>query len=256
MEYFILGFAALLASGLTLFSGFGLGTLLMPVFAVFFPIDVAIALTATVHLLNNLFKLVLFANHAVKEVVLRFGIPAVVAALLGAWLLVWLSDLQPLFSYSLFSNSYEVMPVKLVVAILMLGFAGLEVIPESRGPSFEARSLPLGGLLSGFFGGLSGHQGAFRSAFLLRCGLSKEQFIATGVVIACMVDFSRLAVYLPHVASATSQRSLILVTAIASAFIGTYLGTRFLKKVTMRALQMIVSIMLGLIALFLGAGIL
>ncbi|WP_206054762.1 hypothetical protein [Nitrosococcus wardiae] len=49
--------AAFLASLLTLFSGFGLGTLLMPVVAIFFPVTVAVALTAFVYLLNNLFKL-------------------------------------------------------------------------------------------------------------------------------------------------------------------------------------------------------
>jgi hypothetical protein len=35
-------------SGLTLFSGFGLGTVLMPAFAVFFPVPTAIAATAVV----------------------------------------------------------------------------------------------------------------------------------------------------------------------------------------------------------------
>ena len=33
---------------------------------------------------------------------------------------------------------------------------------------------------SGFFGGLSGMQGALRSAFLARAGLSKEAFVASG----------------------------------------------------------------------------
>ena len=47
-----------------------------------------------------------------------------------------------------------------------------------------AAFLAAGGLLSGFLGGLSGHQGALRSAFLIKCGLSKEVFIASGVVIA------------------------------------------------------------------------
>ncbi len=37
MAYFIVAAVALLASGLTLFSGFGLGTLLLPAFALFFP---------------------------------------------------------------------------------------------------------------------------------------------------------------------------------------------------------------------------
>ena len=49
----VCGFA-LLASGLTFFSGFGLGTLLLPAFAPFFPVDRAIALTAAVHFLNGL----------------------------------------------------------------------------------------------------------------------------------------------------------------------------------------------------------
>ncbi|MEK9138207.1 MAG: sulfite exporter TauE/SafE family protein, partial [Bacteroidota bacterium] len=59
MEYLIVCTIALLASGLTLFSGFGLGTLLLPAFILFFPPDVAVGMTAIVHFLNNIFKLVL-----------------------------------------------------------------------------------------------------------------------------------------------------------------------------------------------------
>lgn len=39
----MIGVAALLTSDLTLFSGFGLGTIPMPVFALFFPVPLAIA---------------------------------------------------------------------------------------------------------------------------------------------------------------------------------------------------------------------
>ena len=39
MEYFVIPLAAFAASMLTLFSGFGLGTLLMPVVAIFFPVE-------------------------------------------------------------------------------------------------------------------------------------------------------------------------------------------------------------------------
>ena len=58
MDYVIISIVALLVSGLTFFSGFGLGTLLMPAFALFFPIEVAVAATAIVHLANNIFKLI------------------------------------------------------------------------------------------------------------------------------------------------------------------------------------------------------
>ena len=64
VQYIVICAVALAVSGLTLFSGFGLGTLLMPVFAIFFPIEVAIAATAVVHLANNIFKLALLSRHA------------------------------------------------------------------------------------------------------------------------------------------------------------------------------------------------
>ena len=84
MDYLIVCIAALVASGLTFFSGFGLGTLLLPTFVLFFPLPSAVAMTAVVHLLNNLFKLVLVGRHADKDVVVRFGAPAVVSAFVGA----------------------------------------------------------------------------------------------------------------------------------------------------------------------------
>jgi hypothetical protein len=43
IQYVVLCTTALVVSGLTLFSGFGLGTLLMPVFAIFFPLGTSVA---------------------------------------------------------------------------------------------------------------------------------------------------------------------------------------------------------------------
>lgn len=56
MEYVVIPFTALFVSSLTLFSGFGRGTVLMPAFAIFFPVPVAVAATAVVHVANNVFK--------------------------------------------------------------------------------------------------------------------------------------------------------------------------------------------------------
>lgn len=256
MEYSIVCIAALLASGLTLFSGFGLGTLLLPVFAIFFPVEIAVAVTAIVHLLNNLFKLVLLGKYADKSVVLKFGLPAIAAAFLGAWLLVRLSDLKPIVNYTLLSHGFHVMPVKLIIAIMMATFAMFELIPRFEKMSFEAKYLPLGGILSGFFGGLSGHQGALRSAFLIRSGLSKEGFIATGIVISCLVDFSRLSIYSTHLLfQGIGDRRFLLLSAIASAFLGAFVGNRLVKKITMRTVHIIVSVMIFGIAIGLAAGI-
>ncbi len=256
MEYVIICLAAVAASGLTLFSGFGLGTLLMPVFALFFPVDTAIALTALVHFLNNLFKLALLGRFADKSVVVQFGGPAILSALLGAQLLVVLSGMEPIFAYSFLGRHLEVTPVKLVIAVLMAAFAAVELSPRLEGVSFEKRLLPLGGILSGFFGGLSGNQGALRSPFLLRCGLSREGFIATGVVIACLVDVSRVSVYGSHFYAAGGMENLsLLAAATGSAFLGAFMGSRLMKRVTLRSIQLLVSAMLFGIALGLGIGL-
>lgn len=75
---------ALIVAALTLFSGFGLGTPLMPALALFFPVPIAEAAAAVVHLANNLFKVVLVGRHTDRRVVLRFALPAVFTAIGGA----------------------------------------------------------------------------------------------------------------------------------------------------------------------------
>lgn len=253
MEYVVVCGVALCASGLTLFSGFGLGTLLMPAFAFFFPVDLAIGMTAIVHLANNLFKLGLLGKHANRNIVVTFGLPAIGAAFLGAMTLHWLSELQPWIRYELGNRDCAILPHKLIVAVIMALFAILEVTPWLDKLALPKKLLPIGGLMSGYLGGLSGHQGALRSAVLVKAGLSKESFIATGVVIAVLVDLTRMAVYSGHVARAPEWR--IVVAAIAAAFVGSFVGSRLVKKVTLRAIQILVSVLLLVIALLLGAGI-
>jgi hypothetical protein len=256
LEYIFICLAALLASGLTLFSGFGLGTLLLPVMALFFPVDLAIALTAVVHALNNLFKCWLLGRYADRAVVLKFGLPAILAALMGAWTLLYLSDLPPLLAYQVWGREAQVMPVKLVVAILMVIFALFELAPRRAPFALTPRYLPLGGVVSGFFGGLSGHQGALRSAFLIRAGLTKESFIATGVVISVMVDLPRIVMYgatLPGLGLGGNH--LLLAAAVLAAFGGAWLGNRWLAKVTLRLVQLLVALMLLAIAAALGSGL-
>jgi len=256
MDYLIVSAVAFLASALTLFSGFGLGTLLMPAVALFFPLPLAIALTEVVHLLNNLFKLLLLGRRADKAVLFRFGVPAVLSALIGATMLDWLTNLPPLYNYEYSGKMFAVLPVKAVLGAIILVFVGLELTPRFSALRVDSKFLPLGGLLSGFFGGLSGHQGAFRSMFLLKAGMGKETFVATGVVIAVMVDVARLVIYgsgLP--AWDKLDQSGILVSATLSAFLGAYLGAKLLEKVTIVSIQRAVSLLLAVIAAGLVIGV-
>lgn len=256
MEYVVVCIAALLASGLTLFSGFGLGTLLMPVVAIFFPLKIAIAITAIVHLANNLFKFALMGRQAEKSILLKFGAPAVVAAFLGAGLLNRLGAVQSIFEYTAFGREMEVSPLKLVVGVLIILFVFLELSERFSKIELDRKWLPLGGAISGFFGGLSGHQGAFRSMFLLKAGIGKEAFVATGIVLAVMVDLSRMVVYGAGAAAyGKDVRWGLVGAACVSASLGAYVGARMLKKVTIRAVQLSVSSLLLVVALGLITGV-
>jgi hypothetical protein len=155
VEYAVVALVACLASCLTFFTGFGLGTLLLPAFAVFFPVPEAVALTACVHFLNGLFKLALVGRRAAWPVVLRFGAPAVVAAFGGAAVLRWLGNLEPIARYHLGGRTFAIEPVKVAIAVLMVGFAIVELSRRIKDASVSVRWLPVGGLVSGFFGGLS-----------------------------------------------------------------------------------------------------
>ncbi len=257
MEILIVSIVALMASALTLFSGFGLGTLLMPVVAIFFPLEIAIAITAMVHLANNVFKVALLGRQADHSTLIRFGIPAVLCAFLGAFVLSWLSGMEPFFAYIAFEKQLLVSPIKLIVGLLILIFVLLELSPKFSAVKFDKKYLPFGGAISGFFGGLSGHQGAFRSMFLLKAGLTKEKFVATGVMLAVMVDISRMAMYGWEMSAQRQEIEWQLVIAASlSAFVGAYFGVRLLKKITIRTIQIAVSALLVIISLGLISGLL
>lgn len=257
MQLAVICGVAFAASLLTFFTGFGLGTLLLPAFAAFFPAEVAVALTAVVHFLNSVFKLLLVGRHANVRVAVRFGVPAIAAAFGGALVLGWLAGREALLTYELAGRSFEVSPVAFVIAVLMVAFAALELWPRFKRVSIPLRYLPVGGLLTGFFGGLSGHQGALRSAFLIRAGLEKASFIATGVVIAAVVDVTRLAVYSERFFAADLVRNAPLLGAAAlAAFAGAVAGAQLLHKVSLRFIEVGVAVLLVLVAAGLGSGML
>lgn len=245
MNYIIICSIAFLGSGLTLFSGFGLGTLLTPVFALFFPIDIAIAMTAVVHFLNNLFKLLLVGRATDWSIVKQFGTPSVLAAILGAFTLKMLENADILTTYTAFGHVWSVSFLKIIIGFLLIFFAFWEIIPVLNRLNFDKKYLTVGGFLSGFLGGLAGLQGVMRSAFLVRVGLSKESFIATGVVIACLIDISRLGVYSERWRSANDLIDWSLVAAATlAAFVGAYIGSKMIEKVTIQSVQKLVAVLL------------
>lgn len=256
MTYIVIALSAFIFAGLTFFSGFGLATVLTPVLILFFPVPIAISLTAIVHFLNNVFKFILVGKKGNIEVLLKFGLPAMLGAIFGSLVLIMISKKNFTLNYQLFHHNLHVEFVNFIIGILILIFAFLEIIPQSTEISFNKNLLPFGGILSGFFGGLSGHQGAFRSIFLLKCNLNEEQFIATGIQIAFLVDIVRLPIYgINFLNKEITNEFPIMGLAIISAFLGSYLANKYMQKVTITLIRNIITIMLLFISIGLIVGV-
>ena len=165
--------------------------------------------------------------------------------------------LPPVGHYQLLGKPIEVQSAKFAIGVLLMAFTMLELSPRFQALGFSPKLMPVGGLLSGFFGGVAGMQGALRSAFLIRAGLSKEAFIASGVVIACFIDAARLTEYVPNIFGRQLELDYpVLVTAVLAAFAGAAAGNKYLKKMTLHRLQRLVAIMLLFVSMGLMAGLL
>lgn len=256
MEIAIIALLTFIVAGLTFFTGFGLATILMPVLAFFFPVDIAIALTGVIHFANNLFRVILVGGYADPKVLVRFGIPAVVASFAGAWLLLRIAALPVLFRYAIGNHYFAVMPVNLMIALMLVVFSLSEIFHYFERSVRKGRGkLVLGGVVSGFFGGLTGIQGALRGAFLIRLGLPKEAYIATSAAISCFVDFTRLSVYATRFTASNLKAQIpLLFATTAAAVVGSYVGKRLLPDITSGLIRKLVVVMLLGTAVALGGG--
>jgi len=253
MEIIVISLVAFFAAILTFFSGFGLGTILTPVMMIFFPVEIAIAFTGIVHFSNNIFKLLIVGEKANKKVLIRFGIPAIFAAFFGSYILINMDTNYIMYSYTLMGELQSISYVKFLISIILIVFALIDLIPFFKKLKFGEKSLPLGGFLSGFFGGLSGNQGALRSSFLIKLNLEKQTFIATTVVISFFVDLTRLGVYSTNLFKINLEEHLVIgICSVSSAILGAVVGNKLLKKVTLNSIRVLVATLI----LFLATGLL
>ena len=123
MDFAIIIAVSCFASLLTFFSGFGLGTLLTPAFMLFFPVEIAIAMTGIVHFSNNLFKLGLVGKSINYPILLKFGVPAMLGGFGGALLLNELNSFTTTIPYSIGNWNYATRSVNLAIAGVMIFFA-------------------------------------------------------------------------------------------------------------------------------------
>jgi hypothetical protein len=232
---------AFIAGGTATITGFGIGSLLTPLLAIRLGTQLAVAAVAVPHAAGTALRCVRL-RHAIDWPVLwRFGIPSAVGGLAGA---LWQGELSNLVLT-------RVLGALLVLAGIS-GLAELAVRVQLRGPAAI-----LGGLLSGFFGGLVGNQGGIRSAALLGVSLPPERFVATATASALLVDAVRLPIYLYHSGDGLLQHSGLVALAIGGVLAGTLYGERVLRQLPESQFRRIVSVLLvvlGVSLLITGVG--
>ena len=256
MDVLIISLVTFFAAILTFFSGFGLGTILTPFMMIYFPVEIAIAFTGVVHFSNNIFKLFLIGKKASKVILIKFGIPAILASFIGSYLLFELDSDNIFFSYILYDKKIEISTTTFIISLLLIAFAAFDLIPYFSKLKFAKTLIPLGGFLSGFFGGLSGNQGALRSAFLIKMGLKKDEKKLTTVVISSFVDLTRLSVYYLNIINIDlSSYSSLAFFSISSGVIGSFLGHKVLKKITYKYIRLLVAWLIIFLALGLLFGL-
>ena len=235
----ILAAAGLVAGGIASIAGFGIGSVLTPVFAARTGTQLAVAAVAIPHFIGTAQRFWRLRRHVDRKVLWGFGIASAIGGLAGALAHVWVSNRG----------------LSLVFGALLILAAISEFSGWMQRVQWGRRAAWVAGVLSGGFGGLVGNQGGIRSAAMLGFDVPKESFVATATAIGLFVDFARLPVYL-----ATQWREIAdvwpgVLAATAGVIVGTAVGTRVLGRIPQRIFRRVVAVLLlGLGIYMLAAG--
>ena len=206
--------ATLVAAALTVPAGFGLATMLTPIVLLWLPPHEAIAVVAIIHGAHNAYKLKLLRDNVDFNAVKRYGWALILGAIIGAMLHSYIpSD-----------------PLLLVVGVALIILPILSVTEKwtkIRLPDSEDR---IGGFGSGFFGGLTGHQGALRAMFLQKRLPNKVAYAATASILALAVDLTRIPIYLFFEGNDILDEYILILCLVSAALLGVNLGKRWLTK--------------------------
>ena len=206
--------ATFFAAALSVPAGFGLATMITPIVFLWLEPHEAVAVVGIVHGSHNAWKLKVLRDSVDYDAVRRYGWAMVVGALIGAAL----------------NTAVEADPLLLIVGIALVMLPLLSISERwtnYRLPEAEDR---IGGFGSGFFGGLTGHQGALRAMFLQKRLPDKSEYAATAAVLALVVDVTRVPVYVALEGWQILDAGWLILGLVLAAVLGVQLGKRWLKK--------------------------
>lgn len=206
--------ASVAAGGVSAVTGFGIGSLLTPVFALDVDMRLAVAAVSVPHLAGTALRGYLLGGGVDRRVLWSFGLTSAAGGLAGA-----------LLHARLAARSLAV-----IFGALLLFAAASELSGLARRMQFRGWVAWVAGALSGLLGGLVGNQGGIRSAALLGFDLSKRALVATATAIALFVDGARVPVYLATVSTELRPLWAVVTVATGGVLLGTVGGSRLFER--------------------------
>ena len=217
--------ASAVAGAIASITGFAIGSLLTPVFAVKFATNLAVAAVSIPHFFGTAIRFWKLRHDVDRRVLWSFGITSAVGGLIGALLNARVSS--------------SALTIVFGVLLLFAGGSGLTGLAKRM--RFRGPLAWVAVAASGLFGGLVGNQGGIRSAALLGFNLSRDAFVATATAIALFVDGARMPVYLVVEGRELMTMVTTIVVATAGVIAGTLSGTRLLRRIPQRTFELLVS---------------
>jgi len=224
--------AALAAEIIGAVAGFGSSTIFLPIALFFVDFKTDIILVAIFHISGNISRISFFKQGLDWKILAKFGIPSVILAFFGAYLVDVLPQKILKLSLGLFLIGYSITALKK---------------PQTKIPVND-KSLVTGGSLSGFLAGLIGTGGALRASFLTGFGLKRFTYIATSASIALAIDTTRIPIYLTQ-GFLSEEFFYYIPILIALAVIGSYIGKKIVNKINQDIFKKIVLVAIMIVSI-------
>ena len=232
--------AGVVAGGVASVAGFGIGSLLTPVFVTTqVATQVAVAAVSIPHVVGTAARFWLLRGQVDRRLLVQFGLTSAAGGLTGA----------------LLQTRTGSAGLTILLGGLLLFVAASELTGLSKRMRFRGAAAWIAGAVSGLLGGMVGNQGGIRSAAMLGIDVPRQAFVGTATAVALIVDGARLPVYL-----ATSGDELLalwptIVFATIGVVCGTLFGHRVLVRIPEEKFRPIVAILLAILGaamLFVG----
>jgi len=233
MEVILIFLAVVLASGIGTLTGFGLSTVMIPVMVLFYPLAEALLFVGIIHWFGDVWKLLLFREGIRWKLILSFGIPGILATVVGASLVFRVSGTV----------------LSRVLGAFLLLYVFLLLIHSSFQIRPRLATNVLGGALSGFCAGVFGMGGAVRGTFLSAFDLPKAVYLATAGAIALAIDTSRLITYFREGTRLGPLLSWGMLLFVPASFAGARIAKRFVNRIPQRQFRKVLVVFLFLVGL-------